>query len=62
MASLGHNIIANYVGRAWAAVLGIRFIQVYLRFMGLEADGLVGFYMTLSLSRKSDARRPAHRS
>ena len=45
---LGHNIIANYVGRTWTVALGILFIPVYLRFLGIEAYGLVGFYMALS--------------
>jgi O-antigen/teichoic acid export membrane protein len=48
MASLGRNIVANYVGRTWAAILGILLVPVYLRFMGIEAYGLVGFYMALS--------------
>jgi O-antigen/teichoic acid export membrane protein len=48
MASLGRNIIANYVGRTWTVILGILFTPVYLKFMGIEAYGLVGFYMTLS--------------
>ena len=48
MAFVGHNIIANYVGRTWTAILGIRFIPVYLRFTGIEAYGLVGYYMAHS--------------
>ncbi len=48
MASLGHNVIANYMGRTWTALLGILFIPVYLSFIGIEAYGLVGFYATLS--------------
>jgi O-antigen/teichoic acid export membrane protein len=50
MASLGYNIIANYIGKTWTAILGILLIPVYLRFIGIEAYGLVGFYMTLSSS------------
>lgn len=48
MAKLGHNIIANYIGRTWTAILGILFVPFYLKFMGIEAYGLVGFYMALS--------------
>jgi O-antigen/teichoic acid export membrane protein len=48
MASLSRNVVANYVGRTWTAILGILFIPVYLRFMGIEAYGLVGFYTALS--------------
>jgi O-antigen/teichoic acid export membrane protein len=48
MTSLGRNIVANYVGKTWIAILGLLFIPVYLKFMGIEAYGLVGFYMVLS--------------
>lgn len=48
MASLGHNIIANYVGRSWTALLSILFVPFYLKFMGIESYGLVGFYIVLN--------------
>jgi len=48
MASLKHNIIANYIGRAWTSILGLLLIPTYLKFLGIEAYGLVGFYMALS--------------
>ena len=48
MPSLAKNIIANYAGRAWGAILGILFVPIYLRFMGIEAYGLIGFYAALS--------------
>ena len=48
MSSLNRNIIANYAGRTWTVLLSILFIPVYLRFMGVEAYGLIGFYIVLS--------------
>lgn len=48
MASLGRNIAANYIGRTWTAVLSIILIPVYIRFMGVESYGLVGFFAALS--------------
>ena len=48
MASLGRNIVANYVGKTWTALLGILLIPIYIKFLGIEAYGLVGFFMTLS--------------
>lgn len=48
MASLSRNLIANFVGRSWTAVLGILLIPVYIKFMGIESYGLVGFYLTLN--------------
>jgi O-antigen/teichoic acid export membrane protein len=47
MASLGSNVVANLIGRAWPSLLGILFVPLYMRFMGIEAYGLVGFYATL---------------
>lgn len=48
MASLKKNIIANYIGRAWPALLSILLVPVYINFLGIEAYGLVGFYTSLS--------------
>lgn len=47
MGSLVLNVIANMVGKAWPALLGILFVPLYIRFMGIEVYGLVGFYATL---------------
>jgi len=41
------NIIANFIGRAWGIVSVYLFIPLYLKFLGIEAFGLVGFYSTL---------------
>ena len=47
MATVRLNVAANFVGRIWTTALGFLFIPVYLRFLGIEAYGLVGFYSTL---------------
>ncbi len=41
------NIVANFAGTAWSAVINLTFIPFYIMFMGIEAFGLVGFYVTL---------------
>jgi O-antigen/teichoic acid export membrane protein len=41
------NVIANYAGRAWSGLMALAFIPLYIGFMGIEAYGLVGFYVTL---------------
>ena len=41
------NIAANYVGRAWGFISVYLFVPLYLKFLGIEAYGLVGFYSTL---------------
>ena len=41
------NIIANTIARAWGVISVYLFVPLYLRFLGIEAYGLVGFYSTL---------------
>jgi O-antigen/teichoic acid export membrane protein len=41
------NILANFGGGAWTGLMGIVFVPLYIRFMGMEAYGLVGFFVTL---------------
>src|SRR5215204_4007318 len=47
MSQLKRNLIANFVGRGWAAVMAIVFVPLYVNFMGIESYGLVGFFTTL---------------
>jgi len=41
------NIIANFAGKAWTALMSLAFIPLYLKFLGIEAYGLIGFFATL---------------
>jgi O-antigen/teichoic acid export membrane protein len=47
MSLVKRNIIANLLGSGWVAIISIVFIPFYIHFMGVEAYGLVGFYLTL---------------
>jgi O-antigen/teichoic acid export membrane protein len=47
LSPLKQNILANYLGNAWAAVMSLVFIPLYLHFLGIEAYGLVGLFATL---------------
>lgn len=47
MVQLSRNLIANFVGKGWAALMGIVFIPLFIKFMGIESYGLVGFFTTL---------------
>jgi len=47
MPSLKQNMVANYVGQATAAVAGIVMLPVFIRYLGAEAYGLVGFFAML---------------
>ena len=41
------NIASNLAGRATGAVLGILFVPVYLRYLGVEQYGIIGFFSTI---------------
>lgn len=42
--SLKRNIIASYGSQAYVTIIGIVMVPLYIRYMGTEAYGLVGFY------------------
>jgi O-antigen/teichoic acid export membrane protein len=41
------NLLANVAGTGGAAVMQIAFVPLYIRYMGIEAYGLVGFFAAL---------------
>lgn len=47
MASVKINIVANYAGKGVAALTSLAFVPVYIHYLGIEAYGLVGFYVLL---------------
>ncbi len=47
MSRIGRNLLANFAGRGWAVMMAVIFTPLYVRFLGIEAYGLVGFYTTL---------------
>jgi O-antigen/teichoic acid export membrane protein len=47
MSQFKSNLAANFVGKGWAALMGIAFIPLYIKLMGIESYGLVGFFTTL---------------
>lgn len=46
MPSLRFNILTNYLGQGWMALMSIAFIPVYVRMLGAEAFGLVGIMLS----------------
>jgi len=44
---LRRNLIANYLGQGWVALMGLAFIPLYIRYLGIEAYGLIGLYAVL---------------
>ena len=41
------NVIANYLGQAWGALMGLAFVPFYIRYLGVEAYGLIGIFALL---------------
>lgn len=47
MPVLRTNILANYAGQIWMALMGVVFIPLYIRMLGMEAFGLVGLMLSI---------------
>lgn len=45
--SLKKNVIANYVSQLYVTAVGILILPLYIKYMGAEAYGLVGFFTML---------------
>ncbi len=45
--SLKLNTLANFAGRAWTTLLAFLFIPIYIKVLGIESWGLIGFFTTL---------------
>ncbi len=45
--SLKANILANYLSQAYTTLIGLAVLPWYIRYMGVEAYGLVGFFTLL---------------
>ncbi len=49
---LKRNLIANYLGQVWNALMGLAFLPLYIHYIGIESYGLIGLFgvITASLS------------
>ena len=45
--SLKKNVIANYLGQGWSGLVSIIFVPLYIKYLGIEAYGLIGFFALL---------------
>lgn len=46
MSALRINILSNYAGQCWIALMGIIFMPMYIRLLGIESFGLVGLMLS----------------
>lgn len=42
--SLNKNITANFAGQAWTALMSMVFVPLYIKYLGMEAYGLIGIF------------------
>jgi O-antigen/teichoic acid export membrane protein len=47
MSLIRKNIIANFAGSIWVSFIGLMFIPIYIKFLGVESWGLIGIFATL---------------
>lgn len=45
--SVKKNIIANTLGTGWSALMSIAFVPLYIKYLGIEAYGLIGVFSIL---------------
>lgn len=45
--SVKKNVIANYLGQGWAGFIGLALVPLYIRYLGVEAYGLIGIFALL---------------
>jgi O-antigen/teichoic acid export membrane protein len=41
------NLVANYFGTGWTVLMGLIFLPLYIKYLGIEAYGLIGVFMLL---------------
>jgi O-antigen/teichoic acid export membrane protein len=46
---LKRNLIANYFGQGWTALMGLAFIPLYIKYLGIESYGLVGLFTVMQV-------------
>ncbi len=47
MSVIKKNITANFVGSVWQAIMGLAFVPIYIRYLGVESYGLIGIFALL---------------
>jgi len=47
MSRLAVNVVANLVGQGWSVLISLVVVPLYLGLLGIEAYGLIGFYVML---------------
>ena len=57
MSLVRRNIVASFIGQGWVALMGFVFVPFYLKFIGAEGYGLVGFFVLLDPRMSTNPNR-----
>lgn len=44
--SLSRNFVAGLTNSVWSALIGLAMVPLYIKYLGIESYGLIGFYVT----------------
>jgi O-antigen/teichoic acid export membrane protein len=47
MMSVKRNLVANYIGQGWSALISLAFLPLYIKYLGMESYGLIGLFATM---------------
>jgi Polysaccharide biosynthesis protein. len=47
LTTIKQNIIANYLGQGWSGFMAVAFLPLYIRYLGVEAFGLIGLFAVI---------------
>lgn len=50
MSSVRSNFAANLIGQAWVALIQLLVVPLYIKLLGIEAYGLIGFFVALQMT------------
>jgi O-antigen/teichoic acid export membrane protein len=45
--NVNKNVIANYLGQGWSMLMGLAFVPLYIKYLGVESYGLIGIFALL---------------
>jgi O-antigen/teichoic acid export membrane protein len=45
--SLKRNVASNYIGQGWQALMSVAFVPLYIKYLGMEAYGLIAIFTML---------------
>jgi O-antigen/teichoic acid export membrane protein len=47
---VSRNILANYLGQGWAAIIGVILVPAYIHYLGIEAYGVISLFAVMQAS------------